>query len=94
LNFNPLDFLIGALAVWRISAMLAYERGPFKLFDWIRAKATGEFAELILCVWCLSLWFAGLWVLGYSFFPTPTMIVSTVLAISAGAIVVEKINNG
>lgn len=74
--------------------MIAYERGPFGLFDRIREKSRGEFAELLLCVWCLSPWFGGLWVLGYSFFPTPTMIVSAVLALSAGAIITEKINNG
>jgi hypothetical protein len=79
LNFNPLDFLIGALAVWRVSAMIAYERGPFKLFERLRAAtgifhfddgspdhdlATKEIQKLMLCVWCSSPYFAVLWVLG------------------------------
>ncbi len=109
MSYNPLDLLIGALAVWRLSALIAYERGPFKLFEWLRAAAgifhfddgspdhdlaTGEIQKLLICVWCSSPWLAGLWVLGYLFFPMPTMIVSAVLAISAGAIIAEKINNG
>ena len=89
--------------------MIAYERGPFKLFERLRAKAgvlrydngeidydlsTGELAQFLLCVWCLSLWIAGLWILWYSFFPMPTMIASYVLALSAGAIIAERINHG
>jgi len=109
LNFNPLDLLVGALAVWRLSALIAYERGPFKIFEWVRARAgifhfdngspdtdlaTSEIQNLVLCVWCSSPWFAGLWVVGYVFAPEFTMIVSTILALSTGAIVLEKINNG
>ncbi len=109
MSYNPLDLLIGALAVWRASAMIAYERGPFKLFERLRASAgifhfddgtpdhdlaTKEIQKLMLCVWCSSPWLAGLWLLGYIYFPGPVMIASTILAVSAGAIIAEKINNG
>ncbi len=89
--------------------MFAYERGPFKLFEGIRAAAgifhfddgspdhdlaTGEIQKLLLCIWCSSPWLAGVWIGAYIYAPTPTMIVSIILALSTGAIVAEKINNG
>ncbi len=89
--------------------MIAYERGPFKLFERLRAAAgifhfddgspdhdlaTKEIQKLMLCVWCLSPWIAGLWIGAYIYSPIPTMIVSTALALSAGAIALEKWNNG
>lgn len=89
--------------------MVAYERGPFRLFERLRAAAgifhfddgspdhdlaTKEIQKLIICVWCSSPWIAGFWLLGYTFLPALTMGASLILALSAGAIIVEKINNG
>jgi len=89
--------------------MIAYERGPLKLFERMRARAgifhfddgspdhdlaTKEIQKLMLCVWCSSPYFAGLWLLGYIYLPIPTMIISSILALSAGAIALEKWNNG
>ena len=36
LNPTPLDFLVLGLAAWRLSAMLSYERGPFRSFLLLR----------------------------------------------------------
>ena len=33
------ELLIGGLAVWRVSALIAYERGPFAIFTRIRIAA-------------------------------------------------------
>ena len=89
--------------------MIAYERGPLKLFERFRSAigifhfdtgepdhdlATREIQKLVLCVWCSSPWIAGVWIGAYSYAPAPTMIVSAILALSAGAIALEKWNNG
>ncbi len=89
--------------------MIAYERGPFKLFERLRGAAgtfhfddgspdhdlaTKEIQKLMLCVWCSSSWLAGLWLLGYVYFPGPVMIASIILAFSAGAVAMEKFING
>lgn len=64
------SFLIGILATWRISVLLAVESGPFdlslKLREWagISHDDTGDkvghdgsfFARLLDCLWCLSFW--------------------------------------
>ena len=89
--------------------MVAYERGPLKVFERMRAKAgifhfddgspdhdlaTKEIQKLMLCVWCLSPWIAGAWLAGYIFAPAPTMVVSVIFAFSAGAVAMEKFING
>ncbi len=89
--------------------MIAYERGPLRIFERLRAAAgifhfddggpdhdlaTKEIQKLMLCVWCSSAWLAGLWLLGYIYFPGPVMIASTILAFSAGAVAMEKFING
>ena len=108
MNFSPLDLLIGALAVWRLSAMIAYERGPFKLFYRIRSAvgilhyddgspdtdlATSELQQMLLCVWCSSPWLAGLWLVGYLLIPEITLVASGILALSAVAITLERVNH-
>ena len=67
-------FLIYALATWRLSHLLAAERGPYDVLGKLRQAcgvsyadngaviAPTEAAMLITCVWCNSVWVAaGLW---------------------------------
>lgn len=104
---DSLTLIIAILATWRLSAMLSYEAGPFNVFIEIRELAGiihddfGQknivpptfWAELLDCVWCLSVWIGAfvavlVWlnpVLVWLFLP---------FALSAGAIIVEKINHG
>jgi hypothetical protein len=89
--------------------MIAYERGPLKIFERLRSAAgvlhydngevdndlaDGELQHLLICVWCLSPWIAGLWLIGYVYAPAPTTIISMILSLSAGAIALEKWNHG
>ena len=89
--------------------MIAYERGPFKLFERMRTAigifhfddgapdhdlATREIQKLVLCVWCLSQWLAAAWLAGWVWLNEATMIASYILALSAGAIIAERINRG
>jgi hypothetical protein len=52
-------FLLGTLAVWRISHLLAHEDGPFDVVFRLRRKVgQGFFGTLLDCFLCLSLWIA------------------------------------
>lgn len=65
---SALELLVVGLAVWRVSSLLTYERGPFHIFEWVRSLAgikhndTGKvvafpntyWGELLSCVWCIS----------------------------------------
>ena len=106
---NLLEFAVGALAVWRVSALVAYERGPFALFQRLREAAgvehfddgspdtdglDDELAKLMSCVWCIAPYFALVWIAFWSTAQDATMLLSYILALSAGAVVVERIARG
>ena len=56
---KPFEFILGALAVWRITHLLAAEDGPFDLIVWIRRQAgSGFLGKLLDCFYCLSVWIA------------------------------------
>lgn len=68
MQINLVHLVILAFSCWRITGLLADEEGPFRIFERIRNKAgikyneknepypTSEFARLLTCVWCLSMW--------------------------------------
>ena len=52
-------FLLGSLAVWRVTHFLHAEDGPWRLSARLRRRAgCGFFGELLDCFYCLSLWVA------------------------------------
>jgi hypothetical protein len=54
-----LEFLAGALAVWRLTHLLVAEDGPFELVARFRQRIrSGSLAGVIDCFYCLSLWIA------------------------------------
>lgn len=55
------EFLLGALAVWRFSHLLAAEDGPAELIVRLRRRAgrSGFWASLLDCFHCLSLWISA-----------------------------------
>jgi hypothetical protein len=55
---------------------------------------TGCLAELFSCVWCLSLWFAIIVFVLYQYWPGETILVLSPFALSAGAIIVERVARG
>ncbi len=105
---TSLEFVIVALTVWRISALISYEDGPFNVFRWIRERIGIEhyddgtkiekeykgLASLFYCVWCISLWIGLFAAAMYWQRPILTVMFSLPFALSAGAIVVERINHG
>jgi hypothetical protein len=89
IRLSATAFLIGCLAVWRITHLLWGEDGPGDIFVRLR-KLAGEslFGRLLDCFYCLSLWIAlpFAWALGVSW-PERALLW---LAFSGGAILLER----
>lgn len=82
-------FLVGVLAVWRVTHLLHVEDGPWGVFSGLRAAAgVGFWGGLLGCFYCLSLWtavpVAGWLARG------PGEGVVVWLALSGGAILLER----
>lgn len=85
-------WLIGSLAVWRITHLLNSEFGPQGIFGRIRQNAgDGFWGQLLGCFYCLSLWIA----LPFALIGSKSWKERTLLwpGISAGAILVEHVIN-
>lgn len=94
--------LIGA--TWRLSSFLVNEDGPFDVFAWLRTwvgvhyneygvmDGGGFFAGVFDCVWCMSAWVGAAVTVAYCLYPVATSWFCLPLALSAGAVVLEKIN--
>ncbi|MGF6696975.1 hypothetical protein OKW38_001587 [Paraburkholderia sp. MM5496-R1] len=82
-------FIVGSLTVWRISYLLTSESGPRDVLVIMRRRfATGIWADVATCLYCMSIWIAAplAWILGES-------VVERLLlwpALSAAAIVTER----
>jgi len=99
-----LDFVIGILAVFRLSSLLTYEKGPLDVFiRWRRfvgithddAGLPIEWPETFLagltsCVWCNSVWIGGFWSVAYLISRDVTVFGSLFLALSSGAVIVNR----
>ena len=82
-------FVLAALAVWRVTHLIANENGPWDVFLRLRQSAgQGTLAELVSCFYCLSVWIALLFVW---FIPGDRFerVVSW-LALSGAAILLER----
>ena len=51
---NPFEFIIIALATWRLSRLIAQEDGPFALLRKFRDRA--KLGGLFDCIYCVSLY--------------------------------------
>lgn len=62
------DFLLGALATWRVAALLVREDGPYDLIARLRRATANTVAGRALeCFYCTSLWVAApaaFWLVG------------------------------
>ena len=53
-------FVLGSLATWRVTHLLAEEDGPADLVVRLRARlGAGPLGELMDCFYCLSVWVAA-----------------------------------
>ena len=54
---EPFLFLVAVLVAWRLTAMLAYERGPLGIVTWLRRTITNAgLGRLAACFHCLGVW--------------------------------------
>jgi hypothetical protein len=97
-------FVALCFMTWRISSLLAEERGPYAVFEKLRSfvgvkySATSEpyadrgFAEGLLCMWCNSVWVGGgVTLLSYLVGLTPYgYLLILPLALSTGVIVLQR----
>lgn len=92
-----MNYLLLALATYRLSYMLVYEAGPFHIFSrvrlWVKA---GEYDciengsnSVLCCIWCTSVW-AAIALYALSFAPWGVHVIA-VLAISGAAIIIHNI---
>lgn len=95
-----LEFIVLALATWRLTSFLVWEDGPLEVFArtrhllGVRYDETSQpygsnwFAKGVICPACASVWFGTLWAIAYVF---DVWWIALPFALSAGAIVVERI---
>ncbi len=58
---EPLLFVVVALATWRVTALVAYEHGPFGVLGLLRRLMVRlRLGRLATCFHCLGFWVAGL----------------------------------
>lgn len=57
---EPFLFGLSVLATWRITALVAYESGPFRSLEALRRLLGGiRLGRLVSCFHCLGFWIAG-----------------------------------
>ena len=94
-----IDFIILALATWRMSSLLADEAGPFEVLERVRYHigvrdtsdmipyGTNELARGALCGWCNSIWIGFFWTALYLLW-SPIVYFALPFAMSAVAVIV------
>jgi hypothetical protein len=83
-------FLIAALAVWRVTHMLAREDGPWDMLLRLRRNVgNGILKKLFSCFYCLSMWMA----LPFALFLNGSLSETLVgwLALSGASILLERL---
>jgi len=100
-----LEIVVLSLATWRLTSLLVWEDGPFEVFAKLRyflgvrydetsqPYGTNWFAKGVVCPACASVWFGTAWGVAYLIWPQVWW-VALPFALSAGAIALERWNNG
>ena len=85
MNIDVLEFIILALAAYRLSRVIIEDVVLEKFRDliWNRYGSSTGIGYFITCYWCVGFWFSSLLVLLFIIVPIPTIAVSLVLALSA-----------
>jgi len=104
---SVVSMLVLVLACWRLTSLMVQEEGPFGMFAKFRhligvrriegattPYGTNVVAEGLSCVWCCSVWVGAALTIAYVIDPALTVMASLPFALSAGAIIVERMLNG
>ena len=85
-------FVLGVLAVWRVTHLLYAEDGPWDVIIRVRRRAgTGFWGKLLDCFYCLSLWIAAPLALLLGSGWAERLLLWP--ALSAGAILLERVTS-
>jgi hypothetical protein len=96
-------FIVLSLAVWRLSSLLVHEDGPFDIFlrfrhltgvgydEWSNVFGSNEVSRVLTCLWCTSVWVGIALAVLYYLFREPVVWVASPFALSAGAVIVERV---
>ena len=98
-----MDYLILAFATWRLASLFVGEEGPYRIFvrlrAWVGVRYNGEtfqqyatnmISEGFTCIWCMSVWVGTILSIAYYLLPVVVVWLCLPLAISAGAICINK----
>lgn len=100
-----LTYLILMLATWRITSLLVSEMGPGNILEklryWLGVRydeslhryGQNVVAEAFTCVWCLSVWVGLALTVAFWLWPVVIGWVAMPFALSAAAIVIDKLAN-
>jgi len=104
---SVVSLLMLVLACWRLTSLLVEENGPFDIFAKFRhligirniegsktPYGTNVVAEMMSCLWCCSMWVGAALTVAYIIGPGLTILASLPFALSAGAIIIERVLNG
>jgi len=98
-----MELLILILATWRLSSLLVSEAGPGDVFARLRHWAGVRYDDVgqpyginllargLVCVWCVSVWIGAGWAVLHYFQPQIAFWLALPLALSAGAIIVNRV---
>lgn len=96
-----LEFVVLALATWRLTSLLVWEDGPLEVFAKLRNRlgvrydersqpyGSNWFAKGVICPACASVWFGFFWATAYLLW-SDVWWVALPFALSAGAMIVER----
>lgn len=96
-----LEFIVLALATFRLTSLLVWEDGPLEIFAKFRRVlgvrydernqpyGSNWLAKGVLCPACASVWFGLAWSIAYFLWPDVWWI-ALPFALSAGAMIVER----
>jgi hypothetical protein len=77
--------IILTLFVYRVTRLITIDEifEPVRKFVWDKTKSGSHLAYLVTCPWCISLWAALPVVFSYVFFPSMTVLIGCIFALSA-----------
>lgn len=96
-----IEFIVLALATWRLTSLLVWEEGPLDVFARLRhllgvrydqrnqPYGSNWFAKGVVCPACASVWFGFLWAGAYLLWK-PAWMVALPFALSTCAVAIEK----
>ena len=89
---DPIWLLLTILAVWRLTALIAYESGPFEMFSAMRRTFVRVgLGKLVGCFYCLSVWISCLVVL---VFPLSLSTPLVILGVAGAVALLERMLTG